>query len=99
MLSIAFQPESEPTALFAHRPTGICANNVVCSIPPRELLENLVNDAERVRMPSVLVETTRIYVNNSTDQLWLNFVGAKPGDLRSTATLVGYGAVGSVDRA
>src|SRR5215475_5132133 len=45
--SLAFQPESTRTALFVHFQAGICSNNVVRSLPGRNLLQQRCSIASR----------------------------------------------------
>jgi hypothetical protein len=100
--------ESARTTLFAYFPAGIRANSAVRSSPNRnlreqrclfncrqELSKTWINYAERVSMPAVLVETTEFMSRTQRIKVWLNFVRAKPGDLRSRATAVFDGMKGN----
>src|SRR5215467_3190024 len=86
--SFTSRMESAPTTLFTHLPTGICANNVVCSISVKNTSQIGINYVERASMPAFLLKLRNLCQGLNGIKVLLNFVRAKPCDLKSRAKAV-----------
>ena len=86
--SLTSRPEVARTALFARLPTGICANNVVCSISVKNTSQIGINYVEPASMPAFLLKLRNLCQGLNGIKVLLNFVRAKPCDLKSRAKAV-----------